>query len=201
MQAPEIVIYLMCLFMYLFMDIGSIIGFYKTWIRNGFFKLYFPEWEGTKKPLIWFLIWSLVILCDIGVYTMLAFLLPYQPPSIAYGLAFFYTLPGILIVLFVYICVRNGIKEKQEDRFYNQPQEPIKPNLLFEAGEDIMLDVKDTDEKKKTATQKELKPNLSFEANEDIMLDPKEVDEANKPDQPDELNEPNEQIQRTERTK
>ena len=98
---------------------------------------------------------------------------------------------GFMFIVFgVFIIAVACVTRKEK------PIKPIKPNFLFEASKDIMLDVKDTDEKKKTATQKKLekdvqkslKPNLSFEASEDIMLDPKEVDEANKIDQSDDSN-------------
>ena len=109
-----------------------------------------------------------------------------------FGITFF--------AIVLYLCYLSSVENHFKKKLYKS-----KPNLLFEAGEDIMLDPKDADETKKPdqkkknneppkklekGVQRSLKPNLLFEAGEDIMLDPKEVDEANKIDQPDEPNKP-----------
>ena len=50
--------------------VGSL---YKSWIKKGRLVSMFPEWKNTKKPIVWFLVWSIIFFLNVPLFVGLSF--------------------------------------------------------------------------------------------------------------------------------
>jgi len=103
--------FIFCIVFLLFFKSILVYSSYKRWIKHKGLELEIEEWKGTKKPLIWFWIWSLAISFDLVVYILLAIILPIGLNTMC-AIAFLSTLGYLVLLLFVFTCIKNGIKEK-----------------------------------------------------------------------------------------
>ena len=60
------------LFIYDVVFLYSIV--YNPWIKKKRLTVKFPEWEGTKKPFVWFLKWSLSFSFNIPLFIVISFI-------------------------------------------------------------------------------------------------------------------------------
>jgi len=82
----------------------------KDWLKERKLVSYFPSWENTRKPFIWWLIWSCAIFTNLIVF-MLSCLIANTMEAIYISLTLIVPLYSGGIG-FIYICVKNAIKEQ-----------------------------------------------------------------------------------------
>lgn len=87
-----------------------ITDFYKRWIKKNELNNWFPKWEGTNKNKKWFWAWSIAV-CGGNLGYILGVLLNPVLEMLAAALLFIY-IPYLILLGFIYVCVKNWMKEK-----------------------------------------------------------------------------------------
>jgi len=81
----------------------------------------FPSWAGTKKPVIWFIIWTIAVYSNFALYTLFSWLMVkklgepddgwiYATAAIVFAVIVYLSILGI-----IYILIKRTLKNKQKN--------------------------------------------------------------------------------------
>ena len=110
MDIDFIMLTLTCGLLVVGLDIAFIILLFKGWIKEKRLISDFPSWEDTKKPLRWWFIWSGIILTNLIAF--IVYCLIYGTMEATFTSLKLITPIYSGIIGFIYICVKNALKEK-----------------------------------------------------------------------------------------
>ncbi|MBO5412035.1 MAG: hypothetical protein J6A38_02995 [Clostridia bacterium] len=87
---------------------------YKKWLKKKELIGYFPTWEGTKKPLIWYIIWVFIDCLNLPLFIGFAIFGDDTGALLACALIVVgYMFVVRIIYLIVFFLTRNVVNKKQ----------------------------------------------------------------------------------------
>lgn len=97
------------------LDITFIIMLYRSWIKKNSIALYeLKSWKGTRKPYIWFLVWSIIIVFNVPLSFVVYLLMYLTKLTWLVYILFSIILIYPLIIGVAYICIKSYLKEKEK---------------------------------------------------------------------------------------
>lgn len=94
-------------------DIVYICILFTEWIKKHGLIKDFPLWKGTKKPLLWWIIWSCIIISNVIIFAI--FSLSVGTNEGIYTAGFGVIPLHTVSVGVLYICIKNGMKHKYDE--------------------------------------------------------------------------------------
>lgn len=113
MDAPFVTVFILFCLGETVLTLFLIFDFYKRWIKKNELNRCFTKWEGTSKSKKWFWGWS-IALCGGNIGYILGVMLYPIVEMVSFAVIVIY-IPYLILLGFIYICVKNWIKEKYKD--------------------------------------------------------------------------------------
>lgn len=126
---------IMSIFLYLLWDILlMIIPNAISWLKRQSLYEFFPEWRNTKKTIIWYVCWVLILLINCG-FACIAFV--FYNNWTAFRIINICTTLYYLIIGFIYLVVKHNLRYYYDKRKQKKNDRDKTENIRNENSENI----------------------------------------------------------------